>query len=131
MNEKFKKVILATVASAVIAVPMTSAASAATMTTSATAVAKSISTPQNVNAQIKLKTVAAMIRAGGWALEVALKPFSKKAANYVLKYRTKIANALDKMEDWSKSKFVSLLTKAGVPKDVAESIADVVVFLVL
>lgn len=139
MNEKFKKVVIATVTTAMLAVPMASAASAASSkpqdnTVPAPVTASKldpISSRQNVNSEIKLKTIAAMIRSGGWLLETALKPFSKKAANYVLKYRTKIADALDKIEDWSKSKFVNLLVKAGVPKDVADSIADVIVFLLL
>lgn len=135
MNEKFKKVIMASVATALFVVPTTSAfASASTPAASAKPAAyaaAAISTSKDVNSEIKLKTIAAMIRTGGWLLENALKPFSKKAADNVLKYRSQIADALEALETWSKSKFVNLLVKAGVPKDVAESIAEVIVFLVL
>lgn len=139
MNEKFKKVIMVSVATALFVVPTTSAfASASTPAVSAKSVsyvavskAAAISTSKDVNSEIKLKTIAAFIRTGGWLLEKALKPFSKKAADNVLKYRTQIANALDALETWSKSKFVDLLVKAGVPRDVADSIAEVIVFLVL
>ncbi|GAA0137282.1 hypothetical protein YSY43_41230 [Paenibacillus sp. YSY-4.3] len=135
MNEKFKKVIMASVATALFVVPTTSAiASASTPAAAAKPAAyaaAAISTSKNVNSEIKLKTIAAMVRAGGWLLENALKPFSKKAADNVLKYRSQIADALEALETWSKSQFVNLLVKAGVPKDVADSIAEVIVFLVL
>ncbi|MFB6365234.1 hypothetical protein ACFCP7_14355 [Paenibacillus elgii] len=146
-SNKFKKVVLATVATATFVVPTTSAfastasqAPVSVVVESSNAVlakqlievqARQTFKTQNVTTEIKLKTIAATIRAGGWALEALLKPFSKKAADAVLKYRTQIANALDALESWGKSKLVNLLVKFGVPKDVAESIAEVIAFLVL
>ncbi|KPV56508.1 MULTISPECIES: hypothetical protein [Paenibacillus] len=146
-SKKFQKIVLATVATATFVVPTTSAFASTAAQAPVSVVVESSSAvlakqllevqarhtfkTQNVTTEIKLKTLAAIVRAGGWALEVLLKPFSKKAADAVLKYRTKIADALDALESWGKSKFVNLLVRFGVPQDVAESIAEVVAFLVL
>ncbi|WZY00398.1 hypothetical protein NSQ26_14100 [Bacillus sp. FSL W7-1360] len=79
----------------------------------------------------KLKIIAALLRAGGWALEKALRPFSKKNADLVLKYRHKIADVLEEIETVSEMALTQALRKAGIAKKDAEAIAKVIIWIVL
>ena len=86
---------------------------------------------EDMEAMIKLKMLASIIRVGGFALEVILTPFSKKAANSVMKNRLKIADALDRVETYSTNVLVNAFKKAGIPTREAEDIAAIIIFIVL
>ena len=74
-----------------------------------------------------LKVRASALRAGGWVLEVALKPLSKSGAEKIKKYRLQIAKGLDKVETATKSGISKAIKSTGVPEDVADDIAGLIV----
>lgn len=62
-------------------------------------------------------------------LEQALKPLSKSAADTVKKYRLKIAEGLDKAENTAKDTLSKAFQSVGIPKDVSDDIANIIVSL--
>ncbi|KZM55075.1 hypothetical protein ACTHHL_12350 [Aeribacillus composti] len=85
----------------------------------------------SVDEEAKLKVLASILRAGGWVLEKALAPLSKSAANKIKKYRLKIADGLEKAEKTTESGISKGLQKAGIPEDVADDIAKIIVSFLL
>lgn len=78
---------------------------------------------------LKGKVLVAILRTGGWLLEKLLKPFSPSKAALVKKYAKQAATALEKIGKFTHSAFVNALVKLGVPKKVAEDIAEIIGFL--
>lgn len=85
----------------------------------------------NVEEEGVLKVLASALRAGGWLLEQALKPLSKSAADTVKKYRIKIADGLDKAENTTKAALSKAFQSVGIPKDVSDDIANIIVSFLL
>ena len=85
----------------------------------------------SVDEEAKLKILASILRAGGWVLEEALAPLSKSAANKIKKYRLKIADGLEKVETTTESGISKGLQKAGIPENVADDIAKIIVSFLL
>ncbi|BBU38655.1 hypothetical protein Q4O60_08430 [Aeribacillus pallidus] len=96
-----------------------------------TKIATSKVVKDSVDEEAKLKVLASILRAGGWVLEKALAPLSKSAANKIKKYRLKIADGLEKAEKTTESGISKGLQKAGIPEDVADDIAKIIVSFLL
>ncbi|HBI04019.1 MAG TPA: hypothetical protein DDY49_08330, partial [Paenibacillaceae bacterium] len=71
------------------------------------------------------------LRAGGWLLSQAVKPFSSKGANWIRNNSKKVADLMDKGESWTESMFAKGLKKIGAPDDVAKSLAKFIVSLMV
>lgn len=80
---------------------------------------------------LKMKLIANAFRVGGWLLEKILKPLSPKAADIVRAYSTKIANFLDTVTSVSEAILASGFRGLGMPSDVADALAKIIVALVL
>lgn len=72
---------------------------------------------------IMRKLIVAGIRHGGvWASKV-LKKLSPKAAKYLGKHASKIADTIESVEGWGEHALAIALVRAGVPTDVAHDLA--------
>ncbi|KKB72970.1 hypothetical protein EQZ20_02590 [Bacillus glycinifermentans] len=69
-------------------------------------------------------------RIGGKTLKWAIKPLSPSKAKLIDKYARKIAYATEKLNSASKGALVKALKKAGVPGKAAESIAEIILWLI-
>lgn len=69
------------------------------------------------------------LRTGGWLLSQAIKPFSKKTADWIRKNSKKVADWMDQGEKWTEKQFSKTLQKIGAPKDVADSLAKFMISL--
>ncbi|MEK0287319.1 hypothetical protein [Caldifermentibacillus hisashii] len=105
--------------------PIGASAASQTPISASTATAKIMK--DTVDEEAALKTLASILRAGGWLLEKALAPLSKSAADKIKKYRLKIADGLEKAESATQNGISKGLQKAGIPKDVADDIAKIIV----
>lgn len=105
--------------------PIEASAANQTSISASTATAKIMK--DTVDEEAALKTLASILRAGGWLLEKALAPLSKSAADKIKKYRLKIADGLEKAESATQNGISKGLQKAGIPKDVADDIAKIIV----
>ncbi|MFP7487273.1 hypothetical protein SFC65_24250 [Priestia filamentosa] len=101
-------------------------------TTSAQAVSQvdALKSPE-VKEEAKLKIAAYTLRAGGWALEKMLAPLSKRQADLIRKWRFKVADALIAVETATEKALTTGMTRVGIPKDVAEDIAKIMVSIIL
>ncbi|MFD3449437.1 hypothetical protein ACFDTO_33200 [Microbacteriaceae bacterium 4G12] len=80
---------------------------------------------------LKLKAISYAFRTGGWLLEQILKPFSKKNAALIRSKSKAIADKLDEITKVTTLIVASALRSAGLPDDVAETLATIIVGLVL
>lgn len=76
------------------------------------------------------KAFRAACRTGGWVLSKALKPFSPKAAAWIRKNSKKVADIMDKGENWTVDKFTKAFKAIGAPADVAKTLAKFIVALI-
>lgn len=70
------------------------------------------------------------MRAGGWLLSQAVKPFSTKTATWIRNNSKKVADLMDKGEKWTEGQFTKGLKGLGAPDDVAETLAKFIVALI-
>ncbi|AMQ71588.1 MULTISPECIES: hypothetical protein [Bacillus] len=76
------------------------------------------------------KAFRAACRSGGWLLSKALKPFSPKAAAWIRKNSKKVADIMDKGENWGVKQFTKAFKAIGAPTDVATTLAKFIVALI-
>ncbi|MFO6495860.1 MULTISPECIES: hypothetical protein [Bacillus] len=77
-----------------------------------------------------IKAFGWVCRVGGKALKWAIRPLSPSKARLVDKYARKIAYATERLNSASKGALVKALIKAGVPKKTAESLAEIILWIV-
>ncbi|MCY7776278.1 hypothetical protein MOE82_04420 [Bacillus licheniformis] len=77
-----------------------------------------------------IKAFGWVCRVGGKTLKWAIRPLSPSKARLVDKYARKIAYATERLNSASKGALVKALVKAGVPKKTADSLAEIILWLV-
>ncbi|MEV2911050.1 hypothetical protein ABNF65_21175 [Paenibacillus larvae] len=77
-----------------------------------------------------IKFIGSICRVGGKTLQWILKPLSPEKAKVISKYADKIADATDRLNTASKGALVAALKAVGVPEKTAESIADIIMWLI-
>ena len=77
-----------------------------------------------------IKAVGWICRVGGKSLKYLIKPLSPSKAKLVDKYARKIAYATERLTGGSRSLLVKGLKKAGVPGKSAESLADIILWII-
>ncbi|WP_244858695.1 hypothetical protein [Bacillus safensis] len=77
-----------------------------------------------------IKAFGWVCRVGGKALKWAIKPLSPSKAKLVDKYARKIAYATERLNSASKGALVKALKKAGVPSKTADSLAEIILWIV-
>ncbi|MCC9024390.1 hypothetical protein [Bacillus nakamurai] len=76
------------------------------------------------------KAFRAACRTGGWVLSNALKPFSPKAAAWIRNNSKKVADIMEKGENWTVDQFTKAFKAIGAPADVAKTLAKFIVALI-
>jgi hypothetical protein len=78
---------------------------------------------------IMRKLIVAGIRHGGvWASKI-LKRLSPKAAKFLGKHSSKVADAIEGVEGWGEHALIIALVRAGVPTDVAKDLATAIMLV--
>ncbi|MGW3119721.1 hypothetical protein ACWDBW_21710 [Streptomyces sp. NPDC001107] len=72
---------------------------------------------------IMRKLIVAAIRHGGVWLSKVMKKLSPKAAKFLGKNASRVADAIEGVESWGEHALIIALVRAGVPTDVAKDLA--------
>ncbi|MGP7817865.1 hypothetical protein [Niallia sp. 01092] len=77
-----------------------------------------------------IKAFGWICRVGGKTLKYAIKPLSPSKAKLVDHYARKIAYATERLESGTKGALIKALEKAGVPGKSAQSLAEIILWLI-
>jgi hypothetical protein len=77
-----------------------------------------------------IKAFGWICRVGGKTLKYAIRPLSPSKAKLIDHYARKIAYATEILDKGTKSALISALQKAGVPGKAAESLAEIILWLI-
>ncbi|MCX5328524.1 hypothetical protein [Streptomyces sp. NBC_00140] len=81
-------------------------------------------------AGVKRRLIVLALRYGGKALAWLLKHFSQEAAQYVIRHSQRLADFLDRAENWAVDKITRFLEGCGVPVQQAQAIARTIMAIV-